>query len=101
LRSWVLGICISPANGSLISRIKKSAVLELAVIDRDGPHTVVFPCRRVSDGCINATNELRVDVWFIAIRVSPEQGKYPPAEPGALVMGPLEAACGGADAPPQ
>jgi hypothetical protein len=27
-------------------------------------------------------------------------GKYPPAEPGALVMGPLEAAGGVADAAP-
>ena len=28
------------------------------------------------------------------------EGKYPPAEPGALVMGPLEAAVGDADAAP-
>jgi hypothetical protein len=28
--------------------------LELAVIDKDGPHALAFPCRRDSDGWINA-----------------------------------------------
>jgi hypothetical protein len=36
--------------------------LELAVIDRDGPHALVFPCRRVAGGWINAQSNDRIDV---------------------------------------
>ena len=36
--------------------------LELAVIDKDGPHAVVFPCRRTDDGWINAKSKERVGV---------------------------------------
>jgi len=36
--------------------------LELAVIDQDGPHTLVFPCRRIADGWINAETKRRIDV---------------------------------------
>jgi len=36
--------------------------LELAVIDRDGPHALVFPCRRVAGGWINARSNDRIDV---------------------------------------
>jgi hypothetical protein len=28
--------------------------LELAVIDSDGPHALVFPCRRIVDGWVDA-----------------------------------------------
>jgi hypothetical protein len=31
--------------------------LELAVIDQDGPHTLVFPCRRVLNGWIKAESK--------------------------------------------
>jgi hypothetical protein len=36
--------------------------LELAVITYDGPHTLVFPCRRVLHGWINAESKKAVDV---------------------------------------
>jgi hypothetical protein len=37
-----------------ISTAPFDGVLELAVIDGGGPHTLVFPCRRVLGGWINA-----------------------------------------------
>lgn len=36
--------------------------LELAVIDSDGPHALVFACRRISGGWINAQTRERLDV---------------------------------------
>ena len=36
--------------------------LELAVIDKDGPHALAFPCRRVLDGWINAKTGQRIAV---------------------------------------
>jgi hypothetical protein len=36
--------------------------LELAVIDKDGPHALVFPCRRVSEGWVNAMTNEKVNV---------------------------------------
>ena len=36
--------------------------LELAVIDKDGPHALVFPCRRVLGGWIKADSKGQVDV---------------------------------------
>ena len=36
--------------------------LELAVIDTAGTHTLVFPCRRILDGWINAVTKRRVEV---------------------------------------
>lgn len=36
--------------------------LELAVIDSDGPHALVFACRRILGGWINATTKSRIDV---------------------------------------
>jgi len=36
--------------------------LELAVITYDGPHALVFPCRRVLHGWINAETKKSVDV---------------------------------------
>jgi hypothetical protein len=36
--------------------------LELAVIDADGAHALVFPCRRVLAGWINAETRQRIDV---------------------------------------
>ena len=35
--------------------------LELAVIDVDGPHALIFPCRRVIGGWIKAENRERID----------------------------------------
>lgn len=36
--------------------------LELAVIDKDGPHALVFPCRRVLTGWTKSATKERVDV---------------------------------------
>ncbi len=36
--------------------------LELAVIDRDGPHALVFPCRRVLGGWLDAETGRRIQV---------------------------------------
>jgi hypothetical protein len=36
--------------------------LELAVVDRDGAHALVFPCRRTLTGWMRANTEERVDV---------------------------------------
>jgi hypothetical protein len=36
--------------------------LELAVIDEDGPHALVFPCRRVGSSWIGAQTKHRIDV---------------------------------------
>jgi len=36
--------------------------LELAVIDGDGAHALVFPCRRILGGWLNALTKARIDV---------------------------------------
>jgi hypothetical protein len=36
--------------------------LELAVIDYDGIHALVFPCRRILDGWFKSESKLRIDV---------------------------------------
>jgi len=37
--------------------------IELAVIDREGPHTLVFPCRRILHGWVNAQTQEQITVW--------------------------------------
>jgi hypothetical protein len=36
--------------------------LELAVLDADGPHPLVFPCRRVVGGWVNAATRRRIEI---------------------------------------
>ncbi|BCH24222.1 hypothetical protein MesoLjLb_40070 [Mesorhizobium sp. L-8-3] len=36
--------------------------LQLAVMDWDGPHALVFPCRRVLTGWVKSDSNERVDV---------------------------------------
>lgn len=36
--------------------------IELAVLDPDGPHALVFPCRRIASGWMNAQSGERLDV---------------------------------------
>ena len=36
--------------------------LELAVIDRDGPHALVFPCRRILGGWMKVESKQWIDV---------------------------------------
>ena len=45
-----------------VSVVPKDQDLEVAVIDRDGEHSVVFPCRRVADGWIAAATRQRIDI---------------------------------------
>jgi len=37
--------------------------LELAVIDGDGTHSLVFPCRRIAGGWVKAQTRERLDVY--------------------------------------
>jgi hypothetical protein len=36
--------------------------LELAVLDRDGPHALVFPCRRIPSGWLKGGTHERIEV---------------------------------------
>ena len=36
--------------------------IELAVLDREGAHALVFPCRRILGGWVNATTKKRLDL---------------------------------------
>jgi hypothetical protein len=36
--------------------------LQLAVLDEEGPHALVFPCRRILGGWVNAETRARVDI---------------------------------------
>jgi hypothetical protein len=44
-----------------------NADLELAVLDREGTHALVFPCRRILGGWVNATTKKRLDVEAYAL----------------------------------
>jgi hypothetical protein len=50
------------AMWQLISTAPFDCDLELAVIDGDGPHALVFACRRILDGWMNAATRERLDV---------------------------------------
>jgi hypothetical protein len=45
-----------------ISNAPTDRDLELAVLDKDGPHALVFPCRKIAGGWMNARNQERLDV---------------------------------------
>jgi hypothetical protein len=62
--------------------------LELAVIDDDGPHALVFPCRRILNGWMKVETKERLDVrpthwrqWQAApaCRSAPSSSKSGPA----------------------
>jgi hypothetical protein len=36
--------------------------LEVAVIERDGPHALVFPCRRILGGWVKAKTKQQIDL---------------------------------------
>ncbi len=52
----------SPKMWHPISSAPFDRDLELAVIDREGPHALVFPCRRVLHGWINAGTRRQIEV---------------------------------------
>jgi hypothetical protein len=37
--------------------------IEVAVIDHDGPHALVFPCRRILGGWLKSETKERIDVY--------------------------------------
>jgi hypothetical protein len=45
-----------------ISKAPFNRDLELAVVDNDGPHALIFACRRVIGGWINGETNKRIDV---------------------------------------
>jgi hypothetical protein len=45
-----------------ISRAPFDRDLELAIINRDGPDVILFPCRRVVDGYIDPRTNRRIDL---------------------------------------
>jgi hypothetical protein len=45
-----------------ISTAPFSRDLELAVLDQDGPHALVFACRRIVGGWMNTETKERLDV---------------------------------------
>jgi hypothetical protein len=45
-----------------ISTAPFSRDLELAVLDEDGPHALVFACRRIVGGWMNTDTKERLDV---------------------------------------
>ena len=46
----------------LVSKAPFDCDLELAVLDQDGAHALVFPCRRILNGWMNAETKERLDV---------------------------------------
>ena len=52
----------SPDKWLPISTAPFDRDLELAVIDGDGPHVLVFPCRRVLHGWIKAQTRQTIEV---------------------------------------
>jgi hypothetical protein len=64
-----------------ISTAPFSRDLELAVLDEDGPHALVFACRRIVGGWMSTETKERLDVrpthwreWDAAARASPQKG---------------------------
>jgi hypothetical protein len=51
--------------------------LELAVIDEEGAHALVFPCRRILNGWMNSETRERLDIHPTHWR-----GWHPREEPG-------------------
>ena len=47
--------------------------LELAVIDYDGPHALVFPCRRILDGWMKVGTGARLEVYPTHWREWPDE----------------------------
>ncbi|MBI1205149.1 MAG: hypothetical protein GC182_21805 [Rhodopseudomonas sp.] len=45
-----------------ISSAPSDRDLELAVLDKDGQHALVFPCRKIPAGWMNARTQERLDV---------------------------------------
>lgn len=51
-----------PMQWEPVATTPSDCELELAVIDRDGPHALAFACRRVVGGWINAKTKQTIDV---------------------------------------
>jgi hypothetical protein len=65
----LIQINAAPARGGYQARVWQPISnapfdrdLELAVLDRDGPHALVFACRRILSGWVNAETKRWIDV---------------------------------------
>ena len=65
----MIQINAAPARGGYQARVWQPISnapfdrdLELAVLDRDGPHALVFACRRILSGWVNAETKRWIDV---------------------------------------
>jgi hypothetical protein len=45
-----------------ISNAPRDRAIRLAVIDADGEHALITPCRRIADGWVDARTGVRIDV---------------------------------------
>jgi hypothetical protein len=64
-RRCALLLCMSETIHSMWETIRSAPLdraIELAVIDEDGIHALVFPCRRSADGWVKAASGERLDV---------------------------------------
>ena len=59
--NWLLGDNFIMGDWIPIATAPFDRDLELAVIDYDGTHALVFPCRRFLHGWINAETKHRLD----------------------------------------
>ena len=55
-------VCLHHPMWHLITTAPIDRDIELAVLDGDGPHALVFPCRRIAAGWMNAQSGERLDV---------------------------------------
>jgi len=62
----------------LISLAPFDREIELAVIDAEGVHALVFPCRRAPGGWRNARTDERLDVRPTHWRAWPVEHERPP-----------------------
>jgi hypothetical protein len=60
---WIGARCGLAPDVHPISNAPFDRELELAVIDEDGRHLLVFPCRRTLGGWANAETKQSIDVW--------------------------------------
>ncbi|BCG82445.1 hypothetical protein MesoLj113b_59870 [Mesorhizobium sp. 113-3-3] len=62
IKAWQKPFGHNAAMWNPIASAPYGRSLELAVIDEDGPHTLVFPCEKGREGWKDATTGARVDI---------------------------------------
>jgi hypothetical protein len=56
-----MAFTLAEANRAIDAALAKARD-ELAVLDTDGPHAVMFPCRRILHGWVKAETRKTIDV---------------------------------------